>query len=318
MAENNVLSDENGVRLDRWLRRRYPAVTFADASKWARKGEIRVNGKRAKASDRLTEGDVVRTPPQAEYYAVRERENVAVPMHAVRRAAESVMYEDDDIIVINKPSGAAAQGGSGLDYGLDAVMRIYGENDAIAPAHRLDKDTTGILVFTKNPSAAARWGEAFATREAKKTYVALTAGRLPSPEGEIIGGLIKRRADGVEKIEACDERQEGAKRAHTAYEVTESFGARSSLVRLFPLTGRTHQLRVHMAEMGCPIIGDYKYGYRAEFRPYPDARHMFLHARQLEHAGKTFEAPLPKAFADAVTLLRGGGMQEVSSVKKVV
>jgi len=314
VAEKKVEAADAGIRLDRWFRRHYPFATFTEISKWARKGEIRLNGKRVKASDRVQQGDTVRVPPQSKSYEPLEGDSgaPAVPPKIIEKIAEAVIYEDDDIIVINKPAGQAAQGGSGLAYGLDSVMRIFLRNDMVAPVHRLDKDTTGVLAFAKNQAAAARWGEALRSREAKKTYLALVCGSGPKANaGEISDYLAKRRTDDGERMvsypsSSKENMPESAKAAVTRYRVLGRCGNQCAFVALEPLTGRTHQLRVHMANAGCPIIGDYKYGYDRDFSPYPDAKHMFLHASELEAEGKRFVAPLPKIFADALERLVPG------------
>ena len=303
MKEYNIDAADAGIRLDRWFHRHYPAVSFGEIAKWARKGEIRVNKKRVKTSDRLNVGDVLRVPPQAASYEGGEGKTHSVPQKTVDDIAAAVIFEDDEIIVINKPAGMASQGGSGIRFGLDSVMRAYTQSDAAAPVHRLDRDTTGLLVFAKNPTAAAKWGEAFRRKEAQKTYVALICGSLPHEEGYISDFLAKRRMSSGERMVSLQEKTDDAKPARTRYSVIDKLAKEISLVSLEPLTGRTHQLRVHMAAEGCPIVGDYKYGYDENFRLYPQAKTMFLHAQSLQAGGKSFEAPLPKAFADGLKSL---------------
>jgi len=264
-----ITGDEADMRLDRCLKRRFPQITQGMVEKFCRKGDLRVDGKRVKASDRVSAGQIVRVPPLPET-AAPEPERYQGPKISKDDAAmmeKAILWQDDHIIALNKPPGLPSQGGSGqtdrhVDGLTEALMFGYKERPVLV--HRLDKDTSGVLLLARTPRVARRLGEAFRNRTTRKIYWAIVAG-VPNPlKGTIRYGLVKSGGYGNEKMRCIHpgevEKTEGAKRATSDFAVLERLGSRAAWVALVPITGRTHQLRAHMAEIGHPIIGDGKYG----------------------------------------------------------
>jgi 23S rRNA pseudouridine955/2504/2580 synthase len=321
---------EGDQRLDRWLRRRHPQVTQGAVEKMCRKGDLRVDGGRVKASTRVTEGQSVRIPPlpEARAPAAPRREKVARADAEMIRAC--VLYRDDHILALNKPPGLASQGGSGqvrhVD-GLGDALR-FDADEQPRLVHRLDKDTSGLLILARNRLTAAALSEAFRARETRKVYWAAVAG-VPHPRmGTIRYGLVKAGGAGAggEKMHAVHPdavpEHKGAKNATTDYAVLESLGTRLSWCALVPVTGRTHQLRAHMAELGHPIAGDGKYGGAAQENAGDGwgaslggevSRKLHLHARHLSlthpisGARLHLTAPLPEHMARTWEMLGWSG-----------
>jgi 23S rRNA pseudouridine955/2504/2580 synthase len=293
-----VAEDEGEQRLDRWFRRRFPELAHGRLERMLRKGEVRVDGARATAATRVAPGQTVRVPPLPDA--------PAPPPDPTPRAFRDedaafirarVLYMDDAVLAIDKPPGLAAQGGSGdiRHLGQFEEALKFGKRQPPRLVHRLDRDTSGVLVLARTAPAAAALARAFHGKTARKLYWAAVAGK-PSPErGTIRYGLVKHGARGAEKMVCVHPDKvaatEGAKRAVTDYAVIESAGTRASWVALRPVTGRTHQLRAHMAEIGCPVVGDGKYGTNRQTNEGSGwgaqlggaiSRKLHLHARRLD------------------------------------
>lgn len=293
-----VGEDETGMRLDRWFRAHYPQLTHGRLEKLLRKGEVRVSGGRAKSNRRLEAGDIVRVPPLDAKTAKKAPPGLA-RRDAERAIDEMRVYEDDDILAVNKPFGLAVQGGTKTTKHVDALLQALGGEDARPRlVHRLDKDTGGLLLTAKTRAAAQKLTAAFRAHDVEKTYWALCAGAPRVSDGSIDMGVAKRMVrfhDGEEERIVPAE-GEDAKRALSLFQTVEQAGAVSFLA-LSPVTGRTHQLRVHMAAMGCPIVGDGKYGgAAARIEGISPKLHLFCRAMRFAHprTGRmmTLKAPL--------------------------
>jgi 23S rRNA pseudouridine955/2504/2580 synthase len=303
-----VQHDDDGVRLDRWFKRHLPQVGFATVSRWARTGQIRVDGKRADPADRLVAGQVVRVPPGGDTPpkgGAKPRRELSE--EEIARAEAMVITQDRAAIVLNKPPGLATQGGSGMKEHVDGLLDAFA-HDGPRPrlVHRLDKDTSGVLLIARTPGSAAFFSKRFSGRTARKIYWAIIAG-VPSVEDGLIDlPLAKQPGTGGEKM-MVDKSGEGQP-ARTRYRVLDRAGNRACWVELQPLTGRTHQLRVHMAAIGHPIVGDGKYGGPEAFLSGSISRKMHLHARRLiiDHPdGDVIDvrAELPEHFANTMANL---------------
>jgi 23S rRNA pseudouridine955/2504/2580 synthase len=303
-----VAADEADQRLDRWFKRRFPAVGHGKLEKLLRTGQVRVDGKRAKAALRLEAGMEVRIPPLGETAAAPQPQSKPAepPKPRVSKAdAEglqaAVLYKDDEIIVLNKPPGLAVQGGTGTTRHLDAMLDALKFDKPERPrlVHRLDRDTSGALVLARS-AAAARWAaEAFRARDARKIYWALVVGVPKIRQGKIDMALAKLPGPRGERMV---EDEDAGKRAITLYTVIENAAQRAAWLAMMPLTGRTHQLRAHAAALGTPILGDGKYGGEKAFFRGPEGDggrpKLHLHAREIALTrpnGKLLKvvAPLP-------------------------
>ena len=296
-----VSAEEAGLRLDRWFKRRYPDLTHARLSKLVRTGQVRVDGARAKTGVRLEAGQRVRVPPLGPSAAPPKTPRPRPPDAAAAAGLRArVLYRDDAVIVFDKPSGLAVQGGSRtvrhLDGMLDALTFESSERPRLT--HRLDKDTSGVLVLGRTARAAAALAAAFRGKEVDKLYWALVVG-VPKPRlGRIALPLAKRAgAGGGERVVG----DESGRAALTEYRVIEAAGKRAAWLALTPRTGRTHQLRAHCAALGTPILGDRKYGGPLASLPGTAAAPgLHLHARAIEFPRPGGEgrvrvvAPLPE------------------------
>jgi 23S rRNA pseudouridine955/2504/2580 synthase len=268
------------VRLDRWLRRELPDVPYGQLAKWLRTGQIRVDGRRAKPGQRLSAGQTVRLPPHTAPAAAPSAP--AAPIVDAADAADlqaSVLFRDEALIAVNKPSGLAVQGGSKTTRHLDGMLDALRFDAAEKPrlVHRLDKDTSGVLLLARDAATARQMTGQFRHRDVVKIYWALVAG-VPAPsEGFIDLPLLKTPGQGGEKMRPA---KEGGQSATTRYAVVDHAGQRTAWLALNPLTGRTHQLRVHCVALGTPIVGDGKYGGKDAFIAGL-ANKLHLHARSL-------------------------------------
>jgi len=303
-----VSPEDTDLRLDRWFKKHFPGLAYARLQRALRKGEVRVDGKRAKADLRLASGQAVRVPPlDAAPPKVSHPSRFGVGSLSdadVEFVRSLVIYKDDDVIAIDKPPGLAVQGGTGTTRHLDGLLDGLRYDAAERPKliHRLDRDTSGVLLLARNRAAAAEMGRAFRHKTARKVYWAVLVGVPEMPDGVIDMVLGKVASGGGERVMAGAE--EG-KRAISEFQVLETAGKRASAVALWPRTGRTHQLRVHMAALGCPILGDGKYGEglaRLEGAEFPKG--LMLHARALEIPGlPRITAGAPKPFLETCELL---------------
>ncbi len=307
-----VGADDEGIRLDRWFKRHLPQVGFATVSRWARTGQIRVDGKRAKPDDRLETGQVLRVPPGGEAPAQRGiRPRRELTEEEVARADAMVITQDRAAIVLNKPPGLATQGGTKthdhVDGLLDAFVMAGEKEGGPRPrlVHRLDKDTSGVLLIARTPGSAAFFSKRFSGRSARKIYWALVVGVPDIAEGTIEAPISKQPGTGGEKMYVDEV---SGQPARTRYRVVDRAGNRAAWVELQPLTGRTHQLRVHMAAIGHPIVGDGKYGGQDAFLTGSISRKLHLHARRLiidhpDGAPLDVTAELPEHFAASMAQL---------------
>jgi 23S rRNA pseudouridine955/2504/2580 synthase len=280
-----VRAEEADLRLDRWFRRHYPALTQGALQKMLRTGQVRVDGKRAEANTRLTAGQAIRIPPLPEGPAPVAAEPKPVNEQQARQLQRQVIYRDESVIVLDKPHGLPVQGGPGITHHLDGLLDAlrFGAPDRPRLVHRLDRDTSGVLLLARTPAAAASLASAFRSRDAKKTYWAVVVGRPHPLEGRIDMPLAKLGGPRGERT-APAEPGEGT-HAITDYRVVDSALKKAALLEMNPLTGRTHQLRVHAAAaLGTPILGDGKYGgAAAHLEGLSGSLHLHARAISLPH-----------------------------------
>ena len=301
-----VTEDEAEIRLDRWFRRHFPGLMQSSIQKMCRTGQIRVDGRRAETSTRLAPGQSVRVPPMPKEPAPVAIARAEVDLALRRELEDMVLYRDDQVIVLDKPFGLPVQGGPGITRHLDGMLDGFrGEGEARPRlVHRLDRDTSGVLVLARTPGVAAKLAAAFRGRAVQKTYWAVVAGRPVPVEGRIDLPLLKYEGRRGERSVPTTREDEDGQRAVTDYRTLDHAGQRLAWMELSPVTGRTHQLRVHCVAIGAPIVGDRKYhepdqngAGTAIIEGLPEKLH--LHARRLElphpAGGRlTVEAGLPQ------------------------
>lgn len=304
VATRLVTDDEADIRLDRWFRRHFPALTQGALQKLCRTGQVRVDGHRAEAATRLAPGQSVRIPPLPPAPAAKPP-SLAIDPDDARDLQRLVIYRDDHVLVLNKPHGMPVQGGPGITRHLDGMLDAlhFGSADRPRLVHRLDRDTSGVLLLARTPGTAAKLAAAFRTRAVEKIYWAVVARRPVPPEGRI--DLPLRRIGGArgERTEVADADDKEAARAITDYRTLDHAGQKLAWLELRPLTGRTHQLRVHCVAIGAPILGDVKYArpdqnnaFSAIVEGLSSELHLHARALSLPHpAGGTLvvEADLP-------------------------
>lgn len=306
-----VIETDEGARLDRWFKRHFPHIAHGRVEKLLRTGQLRVDGKRAKGNLRLQAGQSVRIPPLPEPSEVKSERPVSEADQRFMR--DLVIYEDEDMFALNKPAGLAVQGGSKTTRHIDGLLPALGQGCRLV--HRLDRDTSGVLLVAKNAASAKSIGRVFQSRRAEKIYWGISNG-VPRPlSGEIKGYMAKGILDnrfgnkhaGKEVMEAVRHGTKGAKHARTLYHTLSQAGQRAAWVSMMPLTGRTHQLRLHMQLLGAPLAGDPRYMTDREL-PVGLENRLHLHARSisLPREGKAplkITAHLPRHMNAAFELL---------------
>jgi 23S rRNA pseudouridine955/2504/2580 synthase len=306
-----VSADESGMRVDRFLEARFPRLAFSHIQRIIRKGELRVNGKRAQPSQRLESGQAVRVPP-LQLAQDKPSTHASEADEKTRDFLKSIMlYKDADVLVLNKPMGLAVQGGSGTTRHLDGMLAVMRDAQGQRPrlVHRLDKDTAGCLLVAKTRFAASALAKSFRSRAARKIYWALVAG-VPKPrQGRVSTFLAKEEREGDSIMRIARHGEAGASHAVTYYAVVDTAARQLAWLSLKPVTGRTHQLRAHMAHIGHPIVGDPKYFVKENWElPGGMQNRLHLLARRLvipHPRGGTIDvsAPLPPHMAQSWNLL---------------
>jgi 23S rRNA pseudouridine955/2504/2580 synthase len=309
ISTRTVSHDEADIRLDRWFRRHFPGVPQSAIQKLCRTGQVRVDGRRAEAATRLTSGQAVRIPPLPTPPAHKPPSQ---PNPAATREIEAmILHQDDHLIVLNKPYGLAVQGGPGISRHVDGMLEGLRIENGDRPrlVHRLDRDTTGLLLIARTAGSAAKLAAAFRGRDMDKTYWAVVAGRPVPVEGEIDLPLKRIGGGGHGERTAPAERDdEDAARAITEYRTLDHAARKLAWLELKPHTGRTHQLRVHCVAIKAPILGDVKYARPDQNNAFAAtieglSEKMHLHARSLvfPHPGggtMRVEADLPPHMAE--------------------
>ncbi len=298
-----VTADDDDIRLDRWFKKHFPDIGHGHLQKLLRTGQVRLDGGRAKAGERVKKGQAVRVPPMPKGAGATEERKSKAPSVDPKITADlqgRVLYRDSDVLVMDKPAGLAVQGGTGqakhLDGYLDALRFDADERPRLV--HRLDKDTSGVLVLARNATAARWLTEAFRQRDTRKLYWAVVVGVPKLEKGIIDAPLDKRHAGAGERMELVDPGEGQA--ATTVYRTLARASRLASWLAMEPLTGRTHQLRVHAADaLNTPVLGDGKYGGASAFLDASDlSKKLHLHARSIRiplRTGRAIEAfaPLP-------------------------
>lgn len=317
-----VAPEDDGQRLDRWLKKYFPQASIILIQKTMRKGEIRVNKGRVKASTRLKTGDDIRIPPQfmgAEKPQAHKNQTISAKDRDYIRSL--VIYEDEDLIALNKPAGLAVQGGTNTTRHVDRYLEgLKKKSTDPRPklVHRLDKDTSGVLVIAKTPDSARYLMRLFKDREIAKTYVAITVPVPKMKSGQIRGAIVQSEQGGFEKMSVDDTQ---GKRAVTDFEVLDYLSKTAALVAFMPRSGRKHQIRVHASDvLETPILGDRKYGYDNEgLEGLKLSKGLHLHAYRLQiplQSGSGFiaiEAPLPENFKNSCGVL-GLGLDNLNAL----
>lgn len=295
-----IKQDDDGQRLDRFLKKNFPTLSFGDTQKLIRKGQIRINGGRVKQDARLSVGDDLRLPPSLQDGDIKPK--IQFSQRDRDAIEDMVLFEDSDLLVLDKPIGLAVQGGSKIKHHIDGLLNSYMKK-GVKPrlCHRLDRDTSGVLVLGKTADATRALTKQFQNHDVQKTYWALTNPAPELPNGTINAPIAKAFIKGDSEMMVHDE--DNGKDAITDFEIIERAGKDVAFVAFYPKTGRTHQIRVHAKIMGAPLLGDYKYNDNP--MPFDNAEihdGLHLHAREiiLRHPVTKDEisisAPLPKAF----------------------
>lgn len=282
-----VEAGETGMRLDRWFKTHYPGLGFVQLQKLLRSGQVRVDGSRARTDTRVAPGQLIRVPP----LGVDRKQAGGLTGHSIRNQddgdvlSKMLLHEDPEVFVFNKPAGLAVQGGSGVTRNVDDMLEAWRNKKGEKPrlVHRLDRDTSGVLVVARSRLAAMKLSEAFRARETKKTYWALVKGIPPKREDKISTWLVKESTPDGDRMRVARHGEKGADHAVSFYRIVEQAAQSMCWLEMEPYTGRTHQLRVHAAHLGCPIIGDPKYFEADTNWDFPGGiqNRLHLHARRI-------------------------------------
>lgn len=313
-----VDADEAGMRLDRWFKLHFPGLGFGQLQKLLRSGQIRVDGGRVKSDTRLAKDQIVRLPPMVTGLANSGKNRIRhMTAGTIRDRSDAdvlhdmMLYQDKKVFVFNKPAGLAVQGGSGVSRHVDMMLESMRSQKGEKPrlVHRLDRDTSGVLVVARTRGAAVELTKSFRHRDTEKTYWAVCRGVPRKREGRISTWLVKEKTEEGDRMRVAEHGEADADHAETVYKVLETAGQNLSWIKLSPITGRTHQLRVHTASIGHPIIGDPKY-FDIENWEFPGGiqKRLHLHARQIRipHPDKGMidvSAPLPPHMVQTFNLL---------------
>ncbi len=310
MPNATISEDDDGIRLDRWFQRHTRDISFNIISRWSKTGAVRLDGKKAGPGDRIAAGQTLVWPESLPVEAAARpevKERPPLSAEQIEYMRELVIHRCTDAIVINKPPGLATQGGTGISTSVDAMLDALQYDAPARPrlVHRLDKDTSGVLLLARNARSAAFFSKEFAGREAAKTYWALTVGVPKISAGTITAPIAKQPGSGGEKMHVDTE---AGLKAHTRYRVIDKAADRAAWTAFMPLTGRTHQIRVHAAAIGHPLVGDGKYGGKDAFLTGGISRKLHLHSRRLLialPAGGTLDvtAELPAHMAESFAML---------------
>ncbi|MGF0538329.1 RluA family pseudouridine synthase [Agrobacterium sp. ES01] len=318
-----VDGEEAGMRLDRWFKIHYPGLGFGALQKLLRSGQVRVDGGRVKPDARVQPGQVVRIPPMN--VDAKDTKTGPIASKDLKHAGDGellsrmLLHEDDKVFILNKPAGLAVQGGSGLTRHIDKMLEAWTSKKGEKPrlVHRLDRDTSGVLVVARTRGAAQKLTAAFRERDTKKTYWALVRGVPRKHEDKISSWLLKEETEDGDRMRIARHGEEGADHAISYYRVLETAAQTMAWLEMQPYTGRTHQLRVHALSLGHPIIGDPKYFIDDHNWEFPGGiqKRLHLHARHIDiphPAGGRLKvtAPLPPHMVQSWNLL---GFDETSA-----
>ena len=295
-----VKEADDGMRLNRWFLKYYPLLTMGRLQKLLRTKQIKVDGKKAEANLKLLKGQEVRVPPLDNEKAQNNKDFVSKSDADFIKS--KVLFKDDNIIVLNKPSGLAVQGGTNTERHIDGMLDAlkFDKEEKPKLVHRIDKDTSGILVLARNRKYAEILTKAFREHNLKKTYLVLSLGCPKHLSGEIKAPL--------EKINEKMQMVEDGKKAITVYTVLDNVGNKFALIEAEPLTGRTHQIRAHMEYLGCPIVGDGKYFGEQRVKPSGLSPKLHLHAYKIDLSAVynkklVVKAPMPDYFVKDMSFL---------------
>ena len=296
-----VKSDDSGVRLDRWLAENLQDITYVEIQKLVRTGQVRVDGGRKKHNYRLNTGEKVRFPPR--FTQINIKNNKSTPKNIAYSLEDIKIYEDESLIVINKPYGLSTQGGTKVKYHVDGLLSIENENEGknYRLVHRLDKYTSGALIVAKKRDSAAFYTKKFVSKQIKKSYLALTNG-VPDMKTGMISFPLERSS-----IKKISKNQEVLQDAVTQYEVIGTTKDKISLIKLEPITGRKHQIRKHLSMLNAPIIGDIRYGIKDA--PNNIEKRFYLHSYKIEFPCYSdgqdilIKAEIPTYFEEAMSSL---------------